>query len=154
MDNFANMPSMQPQPFLGNYILAQASKPDAIVPCGGIIAINTGIVVQAVLSQPEKTYEKYVPIVTDLISWTQLAEEWSKATGKTAVYAELTDSAAAKAYGPLFGPEIACQLRFSEQYPDWNKFYPEKTVTLKDLGIEDEVVGVAQGLELLKDQIC
>ncbi|KAE8419982.1 hypothetical protein BDV36DRAFT_121625 [Aspergillus pseudocaelatus] len=153
LDNFANLPSMQPQPFLGNYILAQASKPDAIVPCGGIVATNTGIVVQAILSQPEKTYGKYVPIITDLISWTRIAEEWSKAAGKTAVYAELTDSEATKAYGPLFGPEIASQLRFSEQYPDWNKFYPEETVTLKELGVKDKVVGVAQGLELLKDQI-
>ncbi|KAJ9254616.1 hypothetical protein DTO207G8_3462 [Paecilomyces variotii] len=153
VDNLAGQPLMKPQPYLGKYILAQPSKHDAIVPVAGVVEVNTGITVQSILAHPEKTHGKYVPILTDLIPWTAITEGWSELTGKTAVYAELSDSEFEKLVGPLFGPEIARQFRFSEQYPDWYTYHPRDTVSLKDLGIEDEVLGFYKGLEYFKTRI-
>ncbi|OJJ03428.1 hypothetical protein ASPVEDRAFT_84875 [Aspergillus versicolor CBS 583.65] len=153
VDNLAGQPLMKPQPYLGKYIIAQPSKPDAIVPVAGVVEVNTGITVQSILAQPEKTHGKYVPKLTDLISWTAIAEGWSKYTGETAVYAEISDSEFEKLVGPSFGPEIARQFRFSEEYPDWYTYHPEDTLSLKDLGVGEEVLGFYKGLEYFKSQI-
>lgn len=153
VDNFAKLPVSKPQPYLGKYIHAQPSGPAGIVPVAGVVEVNTGITVEAILAQPQKTYGKYVPVLTDLISWTEVTEGWSKATGKTAVYAEVADSEMEKLIGPVFGPEIARQFRFSEQYPDWFSYHPQMTLSLKDLGIGDKVLGFYQGLEYFKAEI-
>ncbi|RYP58787.1 hypothetical protein DL769_008804 [Monosporascus sp. CRB-8-3] len=153
LDNLVNSPIMAPQPFNGAYIFPQPSKPDGIVPVAGIVSVNTGLAVQAIFAQPQKTFGKYVPVLTDLISWVEVTEGWSKATGKTAVYAELPDSEIAKLYGPVFGAEFASQLRFSEQYPDWYSYKPQETISLKELGIGDKVYDFKRGLELIKPQI-
>lgn len=151
-DNLVNLPMAQPQPYLGKYILAQPSKPDAIVPVAGIVSKNTGVVVQAVLAQPDRTYGKYVPILTDLIPWSKVVDEWSRTTGRTAAYAELEDSEVGKLFGEM-GIEIARQLRFSEKYPDWYAYHPQDTVSIQDLAISDKVIDYRAGLELLKPQL-
>ncbi|KAK1719281.1 NmrA-like family protein [Colletotrichum lupini] len=153
LDNMVNQPLMFPQPYLGQYILAQPSKADGIVPVAGVVSLNTGIVVHAIISQPEKTHTKYVPIVTDFIPWIAVVEGWSKTTGKPAVYAELTDTEISKLVGPVSGPEMASQFRFSEQYPDWYSYYPQETISIGNLGIEAKVYNFARGLEHLKDEI-
>ncbi|SPO06597.1 uncharacterized protein DNG_09287 [Cephalotrichum gorgonifer] len=122
VDNLASSPLMQPQPYLGKYILAQPSKPDGIVPVAGLVSTNTGVVVQAVLAQPDKTYGKYVPILTDLIPWTKVVDGWNRITGKTAVYAELADPQVETLFGEM-GIEIARQFRFNTQRS------PESVVT-------------------------
>ncbi|CVK91403.1 uncharacterized protein FMAN_09524 [Fusarium mangiferae] len=123
--NMVNQPSMSPQPYLGQYILAQPSKADAIVPVAGIVSLNTGIVVHAIISQTAKAYTKYVPIVINFIPWTAVVEGW----------------------------KMASQFRFSEQYPDWYTYYPQETISVGDLGIEDEVYNFVRGLDYLKDKI-
>ncbi|KAK1986738.1 NmrA-like family protein [Colletotrichum cereale] len=153
VDNFVNLPVSAPQPFLGQHLMAQPSKAEGIVPVAGVAELNTGIVVQAVLAQADKTFGKFVPVLTDLIPWSAIAEGWSRVTGKPAVYAELSDEAAVKMYGPVFGGDMARQLRFSEQHPDWYSYHPESTVTIKDLGIEGEVYGWEKGLEYYKTRL-
>ncbi|KAK1968682.1 NmrA-like family protein [Colletotrichum sublineola] len=153
VDNFVKFPLAAPQPFIGQYLMAQPSKAEGIVPVAGVVELNTGIVVKAVLAQAEKSFGKFVPVLTDLISWSAIAEGWGKVTGKVAVYAELSDEAAVKMYGPVFGADMAKQLRFSEQHPDWYSYHPESTVTIKDLGIEGDVFGWERGLEYYKTRI-
>ena len=65
----------------------------------------------------------------------------------------MTDTEFVKLVGPVFGPEVASQFRFSEQYPDWYSYYPQETISIRDLGIEDEVYDFARGLDHLKDGI-
>ncbi|KAJ0159308.1 NmrA-like family domain-containing protein 1 [Colletotrichum tanaceti] len=153
VDNLVNIPMTGPQPFLGQYLMAQPSKPESIVPVAGAVELNTGIVVKAVLEQPEKTYGKFVPILTDMIPWTTVVEGWSKTTGKTAAYAELSDAEAVKLLGPAFGKDMAQQFRFSEQHPDWYGYHPDSTVSIKDLGIEGEVYGWEKALEYYKTRL-
>ncbi|KAK2062962.1 NmrA-like family protein [Colletotrichum caudatum] len=138
VDNFVNIPLSAPQPFLGQHLMAQPSKVEGIVPVAGVSELNTGIVVRAVLAQAGKSFGKFVP---------------SKVTGKAAVYAELSDEAAAKMYGPVFGADMSKQFRFSEQHPDWYGYHPESTVTIKDLGIEGDVYGWEKGLEYYKTRL-
>ncbi|KAK1596952.1 NmrA-like family protein [Colletotrichum navitas] len=147
VDNLVNLPLSAPQPFLGKYLLALPSKAEGIVPVAGVVELNTGIVVQAILAQAEKSFGKFVPVLTDLIPWSAVVEGWSMVTGKTAVYAELSDKAAVKMWGPVFGADMPKQFRFSEQHPDWYSYHPDSTVTIKDLGIEGDVYGWEQGLK-------
>ncbi|KAK2045186.1 NmrA-like family protein [Colletotrichum somersetense] len=153
VDNFVNIPLSAPQPFLGHYLMAQPSKVEGIVPVAGVSELNTGIVVRAILAQAEKSFGKFVPVLTDLIPWSTIVEGLSKVTGKAAVYAELSDEAAVKIYGPVFGADMSKQFRFSEQHPDWYGYHPKSTVTIKDLGIEGDVYGWEKGLEYYKTRL-
>jgi hypothetical protein len=42
------------------------------------------------------------------------------------------------------------QLPFSEQFPRWDALFPERTVTIEQLGIQDQIVGAEGGLSSIK----
>ncbi|KAK2003829.1 hypothetical protein LX36DRAFT_696630 [Colletotrichum falcatum] len=143
VDNLDNIPLAELQPFLGQYLVAQPSRAEGMVPVAGVVEINTGIAVRGRSWRRPKS----------LSSWSAIGEGWGKTAGNTAVYAELSDEASAKLYGPVFGADMDKQLRFGEKHPDWYSCHPESTVAIKDLSIEGEIHGWEQGLEYYKTRL-
>ncbi|PNP58799.1 hypothetical protein FNYG_15007 [Fusarium nygamai] len=128
------------------------SKETALLPVAGDSRINTGVVVRAVLEQPEKTHGKFIPIIAEYVPMSRALEAWEKTTGRSAIYGEISDESFAKTFGP-FGTEMAGQLRFSEEFPNWDILFPERTITIDQLNVRDQVVGLEAALESLKEQL-
>jgi hypothetical protein len=124
------------------------------LPISGHTAINTGLAVEAIVSQPSLTRRgKYVPLVTEYLSFEEVLKVWEKVTGRAAVYCEASDDVA-EALWNVYGAELASQFRFSEQFPDWNSVKPKnEVVTLEQLGIRDKVIGLEGTLESLKSSL-
>ncbi|KAF3399665.1 hypothetical protein DPV78_006170 [Talaromyces pinophilus] len=80
---------------------------------------------------------------------TWLLEAWEKVTGKSAIYCEISDESFGKLFGP-WGTEVAGQLRFSEQFPYWDNLLPGVTVTVDQLKVRDQLVGLEEALDTLK----
>ncbi|KAH7276263.1 hypothetical protein B0J15DRAFT_458381 [Fusarium solani] len=104
---------------------------------------------KAVIEHPEKTKGKIVPVVAEHIPVTTALEAWEKVTGKSAIYGEVSDAHFEKTFGP-WGTEMVNQLPFSEQFPRWDALFPERTVTIEQLGIQDQIVGAEGGLSSIK----
>ena len=135
------------------YVYAHPARRDSILPVVGEIAASTGAVVRAVLRKGDAMHGKVVPIVTEYIPIDQLANVFTKVTGKPCAYAEMTDAGAEAAWGEILGGEMACQLRWSEDYPDWHVFEPENTVTLEELGVVSECPKLEAYMKTIADQI-
>jgi hypothetical protein len=45
---------------------------------------------------------------------------------------------------------MAGQLRFSEGFPFWDNLIPERTITVEELGIKNQLIGLEGALESLK----
>lgn len=112
------------------------------------IEYNVGISVSAILRQPALTLPgKIVSVHTDVVSWGELLQMWSEVTGCRAAFIECSAEDYERAFG-IEGRELAICLRLNGKEPDWTKGREEEVITLKDLGIEEEVLGVRQALEL------
>lgn len=112
-----------------------------------------GIAVEAIVSQPELTKGKYVPLVTDYLSFEEVIRAWSAVTGKSGVYSEVSDDVAEAIWG-VFGAELASQFRWSERFPDWSACKPEnEVVSLERLGVKEKVVGLTGALEAMKSDL-
>jgi hypothetical protein len=48
---------------------------------------------------------------------------------------------------------MADQLRFGEEFPDWDILFPERTITVDQLHVRDQLVGLEAALESLKAQL-
>ncbi|MBE3046154.1 NmrA family NAD(P)-binding protein [Candidatus Bathyarchaeota archaeon] len=141
------------QPLSGKYIWLQPSIGSAKLPIAGQTSANVGIAVEAIVSNPELTKGKYVPLVTDYLSFEEVIKEWSAVTGKDGVYSEVSDAVVESIWG-IFGTELASQFRWSEKYPDWAACKPEdEVVSLEKLGIREKVVGLKAALEAMKDDL-
>lgn len=57
-----------------------------------------------------------------------------------------------KMWGDL-GLELASQMHWSEEYPDWHKLEPDRVISMEELGVQDKLVGFEEALTALKDQI-
>ncbi|KAK7991335.1 hypothetical protein PG988_000129 [Apiospora saccharicola] len=150
---------MRPVPIPGSnggYLLALPSKPDAMLPIAGNLQVNAGILVEAVLKAgPSKAGQGKIAIcVTGYRPISEVADVVTKLTGNTkrVAYAEMSDAHVARLYGD-FGTEIAAQLRWSEVYPDWHQFAPDRTLGLADLGIEGKLVEFEEAVEAVKGQM-
>ncbi|RSL39878.1 hypothetical protein CEP54_016239 [Fusarium duplospermum] len=137
-------------PNIGKYLWFLPSKADALLPSAGDAGANAGTVAKAVLEHPEKTKEKIVPVVAEHIPVTIALEAWEKVTGKSAIYGEVSDAHFEKTFEP-WGTEMVNQLRFSEQFPRWDVLFPKRTVTIEQLGIQDQIVGTEGGLVFIKE---
>jgi hypothetical protein len=138
----------------GACYLVLPSKPTGILPIAGDLETNAGIVIEALFENGAATFGKVAILITDYLPMTQVVSEWARVTGKRAAFAELTDEAVATVWGE-FGLEMAAQYRWSEEYPDWHSFEPQRLVTMEELGIKDKLIGfkealVAHGEELLE----
>ncbi|WYZ38066.1 hypothetical protein EsH8_II_001572 [Colletotrichum jinshuiense] len=138
-----------PIPGTKKVIWFNPSKPDGVVPVGGHVTHNIGIVVDGILSQREKTIGKVVPLITDYMPFKDVLNVWGKVMGREAIYVEASDEAISQLSGHL-GADLAAQFRWSEVHSDWNTLFPEITVSLKELGVESKVLGLEQALRALK----
>lgn len=114
----------------------------------GYTGVNTGVVVRAILEQSEKPCGKFLPIITEYMSMTRLLEAWEKVTGKSAIYCETSDESFGKLLGP-WGTEVAGQLTFSEQLPYWDNLLTGVTVTVDQLKVRGQLVGLEEALDTL-----
>ncbi|KAK8070239.1 hypothetical protein PG994_006855 [Apiospora phragmitis] len=153
---------MRPVPVAGSdggYLLPLPSKADAMLPMAGNLQANAGILVEAVLRcGPAKAgHGKIAICITDYRPIREVADVLTKITGgaKRVAYAEVSDAHFARLYGDDYGLEMAAQLRWSEVYPDWHRFEPERTLRLADLGLEGEgkLVAFEESVEAIKDQV-
>jgi len=134
-------------------LLALPSRPDGVLPITGDAGVNTGVIVEAIIKAGSKAHGKIVNGITEYLPMTRVATAIGKALGKPCVYAELSDEAAGELWGPVLGSEVASQLRWSEEYPDWGKLAGDKELTLQELGVDKQCVSFAQALETLKGAI-
>ncbi|KAK2751858.1 hscarg dehydrogenase [Colletotrichum kahawae] len=152
--NLAFLPTMRftPIPMSAGYAFIVPSSPSGILPISGDAQTNSGIVVRGILNSGAKAYGKVAVCVTDYKPMAQLVDVFEKVTGKPAVCLEISDSDMAKIWGD-FGVELAAQLRFSEEFPDWNSLAPGRIIPLDELGVDGKLINFEQALTALKDQI-
>ncbi|OIW23036.1 NAD(P)-binding protein [Coniochaeta ligniaria NRRL 30616] len=141
-----------PVPGTGAYYFVQPSKPGGILPVAGDLETNAGIVVEGLFEKGAAAFGKVAILITEYLPLTEVVAEWSRVTGRRAAYAEATDQAMGTVWGE-FGLEIAAQLRWSEEYPDWHSFEPERVIGFEELGVKDKLVGYTAALTALKEQL-
>ncbi|KAI4608552.1 hypothetical protein J4E83_008988 [Alternaria metachromatica] len=145
--NMAFFPLCKPfeYPGTGKYIQAMPTKPDAKVLVAGDMTVNPGIWVRQVLATGGKAYGRYANVALEKMTYQEMVDVWSKVTGKSCVFAELSMETAAKLYGDV-GNELALQFKYGEACDPWE--VTEKFVSPEELGIDaGEVVGFRSTIE-------
>lgn len=99
-----------------------------------------------------KTHGKIAIVVTEYRAMRDAVQVWADVTGRRAAFAELTDEAVEQVWG-VAGLEIAAQLRWSEEFPDWHALFPERVVSFEELGVEGRVRGFREALEAVKEHL-
>ncbi|KAL6407492.1 hscarg dehydrogenase [Ilyonectria robusta] len=140
------------QPGSGHYVLMAPSSPSGLFVLAGDMETNCGIVIEGILNASSRTFGKIVICVTDYIPLHDIATEFSRVTGKPATYLEVSDNNFAAIWGP-FGTELASQLRWGEQYSDWESFGEGRVISMEELNLSDKLVSFGQALEKLKDRL-
>jgi hypothetical protein len=133
----------------GTYLLPLPCKTSSVCTSGGNIQRNTGIVVEAILEMGERAHGRVVVLVTDNLSYDEVAKVWGKVTGKTAFAVQVPTSVYSGMWGP-FGDEMASQLLWGEEYDDWSKAAGDRLLTLEELGVKDKMQGFEEGLTAVK----
>ncbi|KAH6867507.1 hypothetical protein B0T10DRAFT_419748 [Thelonectria olida] len=146
------MTKMIPVPGSDAHIWLQPNKPDAILPIGGDVQHNVGVVVEGVLEAGLNVHGKIAIIITDYLKISEVVKVWESLTGKKGVYLELPDEQMQQIWG-VAGEELASQLRWSERYPSWHDLFPEKVITFSQLGVEGKIRNLKQALENIKDAL-
>lgn len=121
------------------------TKPDAKVLVAGDMTVNPGIWVRQVLATGGKAYGRYANVALEKMTYQEMVDVWSKVTGKSCVFAELSMETAAKLYGDV-GNELALQFKYGEACDPWE--VTEEFVSPGELGIDaGEVVGFRGTIE-------
>ena len=139
-----------------SYLFALPAKPDSLLPIAGEVETNAGVVVEAILRAGARAHGKIVILVTEYRSVADVASTAARITGKRIAYAEIPDAHYGRLYGgdyEAIGLEMASRMRWSEVYPDWHAFEPERVMTFADLGIEGQLVGFEEAVERIKDKM-
>ncbi|RTE84554.1 hypothetical protein BHE90_000859 [Fusarium euwallaceae] len=134
------------------YAWIQPSKEDAVLPIAGDVQHNVGVVVEGILEAGPRAFGKIAIVVTDYLKLSDVVKVWESVTGKRGVYIEVSDKTTEKIWG-VGGLEIASQLRWSEEFPNWHKLEPEHIITLEGLGVQGKVRHLKQALENVKDNL-
>lgn len=108
---------------------------------------------ERILENGTQAHGKIAVLVTDYLSFTDMAQLWEKITGKKAVYAELSDEAITKVWGTA-GQEIAAQFRWSESFPSWERVAGRELITLDELGVQEKLVRSEAVLNSLKSHLA
>ena len=134
------------------YLYLQPGSPDSRLPIGGDIQHNTGLVVEGILKLGDKAHGKLAILVLEYLRQEDNVKIWSRVTGKKAQFIGVSDDVYEGMWGP-WGSEMATQFRWSDAYPDWHVFYPDKTLTFAELGVEGKLVGHEAALEAIKGEL-
>ncbi|KAI8660967.1 NmrA domain-containing protein [Fusarium keratoplasticum] len=134
------------------YAWIQPSKEDAVLPIAGDAQHNVGVVVEGILEDGPRSFGRIAIVITDYLKLSEVVKVWESVTGKRAVYIEVSDKTTEKIWG-VGGLEIASQLRWSEEFPNWHKLEPERVITLEGLGVQGKVRNFKQALESVKENL-
>lgn len=124
----------------------------AKLPVSGEVETNCGIIVEAILKTGAPTFKKIAICVTDYRSYDEVAEQYTKTTGESATFVPVSDETYGKMFGPI-GTEVATQMRWGEKYHDWHAIYPERVLSMKELGVEDKLINFEEAMARQKDLI-
>ncbi|KAI8715909.1 NmrA domain-containing protein [Fusarium sp. LHS14.1] len=134
------------------YAWIQPSKEDAVLPIAGDVQHNVGVVVEGILEDGPRSFGRIAIIITDYLKLSEVVKVWESVTGKRGVYIEVSDKTTEKIWG-VGGLEIASQLRWGEEFPDWHKLEPERVISLEGLGVQGKVRNFKQALESVKENL-
>ena len=109
--------------------------------------------VESILETGARAHGKIAVLVTDYLSFTDMAQLWEKITGKSAVYVELSDEDIIKVWGTA-GEEIAAQFRWSESFPSWERVAGRELITLDELRVQEKLVRSETVLNSLKSHLA
>lgn len=108
--------------------------------------------VEGLLNAKEKAFGKHAACITDYIPMQDVVKLFEEVTGKNAAYAEVSDEVYSKLYS-VYGQEYGAQLRWSEEFPNWDQVEAESAITLEQLGVKDKVIGFRATLESMKESL-
>ncbi|KAJ4227928.1 hypothetical protein FSOLCH5_002139 [Fusarium solani] len=134
------------------YAWIQPSKEDAVLPIAGDAQHNVGVVVKGILEDGPRSFGRIAIVITDYLKLSEVVRVWESVTGKRGVYIEVSDKTTEKIWG-VGGLEIASQLRWSEEFPNWHKLEPERVISLEGLGVQGKVRNFKQALESVKENL-
>ncbi|KAK0457224.1 putative hscarg dehydrogenase [Desarmillaria tabescens] len=135
----------------GKYAWVLPCTPKATAPMMGLTDANVGVFVGAILAKPEITLPaKIVLGSVEVLTMGKVLELWGEVNGVETVFVQKDPEEYAASFfaGPVFGKELALNMKFFEQdLEGWSKS-GEKILTKEDLGIEDaELVSTQQAFE-------
>ncbi|KAK0203280.1 putative hscarg dehydrogenase [Desarmillaria ectypa] len=135
----------------GKYAWVLPCKPSASGPMMGQTDANVGVFVSAILAKPEITLpSKIVLGSVEVLTMGKILELWGEVNGVKTVFVEkdAEEYAASFFAGPVFGKELALNMKFFEfGLEGWAKS-GEKIFTKEDLGIDDaELISTKQAFE-------
>jgi len=107
---------------------------------------------EAILAKGEATFGKIAICITEYLTFAEVVKVWEKVTGKKGQFVEVSTEVFENIWGP-YGSEMAAQYKWSEVYPSWHALFPEKTLSLAELGLEGKLLGHESGLEDIKERI-
>lgn len=115
----------------------------------GNVRKNVGAAVKAILAHPESSLPaKLVPLSLGLMTYPEVLEKWTKATGKQVTYIHCTAEEFQGLY-PATGLELSLQYEFLENVATAQVVNPD-LVRLSDIGIkENDLGGVGETLQEL-----
>ena len=152
-NNLVDFPMLRPfttPGSFGTYLWIGPIPQDVVVPSAGDVTINVGIFARAILEKPYKTLQRYVAVLTDLISHEKLLQQWTMATGKDAKYLEVNSASWNSLYGEP-GEELYLNLKAFQENPQW--VFENDPICAQDLGIENEVIDTIEYFKSVKDKL-
>ncbi|KAK0203267.1 putative hscarg dehydrogenase [Desarmillaria ectypa] len=137
----------------GKYSWVLPCSPSASTPMIGLTTTNVGVWIGAIVAKPEITLpSKYVLGSVETLMMSRILELWGEVTGVETVFVQkdMEDYVASFSAGPVFGKEVALNMKFCEfGLSGWSKS-GVKVLTKEDLGIEDaQLVSTKQAFEMI-----
>ncbi|KAL3472278.1 hypothetical protein BJX99DRAFT_235859 [Aspergillus californicus] len=99
----------------GKYVMTLPCSPSTVIPFIGDETANVGIIVEAILRQPEKTLGRYVLGVAEYLTVAEWAAALSTAAEVEVEYAEATLEAYESRWGAI-GTEIGLMMKYIEEF--------------------------------------
>lgn len=127
----------------GKYVWKQPAKPNGIIPSADYVQVNCGLLVDAILRQPDLTQGKGVAGYVGN-TFEETLQLWGKVVGKEAEYVQLPFDEYVKQFprGPKFGLELALGMTYFSNYGVEGFTKPGiEMVTKERLGVQGWVGG-------------
>ncbi|CAN9145973.1 unnamed protein product [Alternaria alternata] len=98
--NMAFFPLCKPieYPGTGRYVQTLPNKANAKVLVAGDMTVNPGIWVRQALATGDKAYRGYANVALEKLTFQEMVDAWSEATGKSCVFAEVSMETVTKLY--------------------------------------------------------
>ncbi|OKL58095.1 hypothetical protein UA08_06718 [Talaromyces atroroseus] len=127
------------------YVITLPCSPNALIPFVGDESVNVGLIVQAILSQPEKTLGKSVLGASEYLSCTDWALALSKALKDNVTFAETTLESYEAVWG-IAGTEVGLMFRYFNEVQRDAISVPA-IITPAELGVQESLRSTEQRLQ-------